>query len=124
MGEGGSTKSNNQPLMGAVQLFTMMEQVAENERGRRAMECFGGGIGDGGNNKDKDSGGECKDGGDGCSECDGDGSGDGDGHGDGNGRDNGCFEGNGVGNAAWAAAATTKAATMTQSQPPANTKNQ
>jgi hypothetical protein len=77
------------------------------------MECGGGGVGDGGNEEGRDSGGKGKDGGKGCSECDGNGSVDSDGRGNGDGRDCGCVEGNGVGNAALAAAATTKAAVMT-----------
>jgi hypothetical protein len=58
----------------------------------------------------KDSSGEGEDGGNGCRECNGNGSGGGDGHLDGNGRNDGCIVGNGIGNAAKAAAATTKAA--------------
>jgi hypothetical protein len=102
----------------------MMEQVADNKRGWRAMECSCGGIGDGSNDKGGDSGGKGKDSSDGCSKCNGNGSGDGDGHEDGNGHNNGCVEGNGLGNAATAAAATVKATKMRQSQPPANAKNQ
>ncbi len=59
----------------------MMEQAADDERGWRAMECGGGGIGDGSDDKGRDSGGKVEDGGDGCSKCDGNGSGDGNGHG-------------------------------------------
>jgi hypothetical protein len=38
VGEGGLTKKNIQPLMGVVQWQKMMEPVADNERGRRAIE--------------------------------------------------------------------------------------
>jgi hypothetical protein len=95
----------------------MMEQAVDDKRGWRAMECGGGGVGDGGNDKGGDCGSMGKDGGNGCSKCNGNGSGDSYGRGDGNGRDDGSVEGNGIGNAAMAVAATTKAATMMQSQP-------
>jgi hypothetical protein len=52
-----STKNNNQPLMGVEQRCMMMEQAAEDKRGWRAMECGGGGVGDGGDDKGADSGG-------------------------------------------------------------------
>ena len=38
VGKGQLMKNNNQSLMGAVQSWKMMEQVADNERGHRAIE--------------------------------------------------------------------------------------
>ncbi len=102
----------------------MMEQAADDKIGQRAMEYGSSGVDDGSNEEGRDSSSKGEEGGDGCSECNGNGSGDGDGGGDGDGRYDGCVEGNGIVNAAMAAAATTKAAAMTQPQPPVNAKNQ
>jgi hypothetical protein len=92
----------------------MMEQAAEDQRGQRAMECGGSGVGDGGNDKGGDSSsnesgaGGHKDGGKGCSKCNGNSRGDRDG------QDHDCNEGKGVGNTAMPAVATAKAAVTTE----------
>jgi hypothetical protein len=94
----------------------MMEQAADNKRGRRAIECSGSGVGDGGDDKGRDSRGKGEVGIDGCSKCNGNSSGDGDGRGDGGGHDDSCIEGNGIGNAATAAGEPTKAAAMMEAK--------
>jgi hypothetical protein len=78
-----------------------MEQAAEDERGRRTMECSSGSVDDGGARMVAKLR---------CSKCNGDGRGDGGGH------DHGCIEGNGIDDAATAATATTKAATMREAK--------
>ncbi len=84
----------------------------EDKRGWRAMECGGGGVSVSSDDKGRDNGGKVKEGGEGCSKCNGDSSGDGDGCEDDDSSNHSCVEGNGVGNAVMAAAASTKAAKM------------
>ncbi len=44
VGEGWPTKNNNQPSMGVVQWWKLMEQAADNKRGQRAMDWTRGNI--------------------------------------------------------------------------------